>query len=640
MLTSIRNPRRTWLAFLAAAVSALPVFAGFGDFKLAKSVPADAYMAVHTRDHEGMSFVKEQTKRFWDAICAEHFEKDLQKMIREQMAAEAGDSANTAEFDAQWQQMSDLFNSVDWTGLFTGEMAMSMKIEFPTNQVALAVAPAKADAGAIFDSLSKVAQKLVSMAPEGEIALATTGEGESIVHRVTFPSLPVPMGLLLAREKGVIVMGFGSGYPEQVLALVKGESGDVLAASDRFQAGFKDLPEPVDAATFLDADKLFKQINGMMNEVETKFSAANEDGAKSPEMELGRKLIAQFDAIDFVASVAATKEKQTKTHQFTALKSSAKDTVLYKTFFNGEASIQPLKYVPEGASGFNYGSGVDLNAGYRSILEFVAKEVPDGAALIEQFNQQKATMPFDLEKDLIELVGNKFLSFSLPGRSAYAPGEWAFLIGVNNADHASAKLTELCNFAGEMMKQQQQGGIADANIEGAAGFKTLSNPMLMMVPGLSNPTFGIKDGWFWLGSSPKAIQASLACLSGAAPSFETNARFKAEGEPLGDGVVSASFSDLTKFGEGLASMVGMLPMLSMVNPEINKDPAGRMVLQMATKMGKVLRKLDYLQSSYSRTTRDGLGLKTTTLLNYREPPKPAESSESGEAEKKTEPSNG
>ena len=173
----------------------------------------------------------------------------------------------------------------------------------------------------------------------------------------------------------------------------------------------------------------------------------------------------------------------------------------------------------------------------------------------------------------------------------------------------------------EPMLVSQNGSIVPAEIEGAEGFKTIVHPMLAMLP-IGKPTIGVKDGWLFLGSSPEMILKTTEVAAGKLENFSKNERFLKEGILPKGSVTSLSFTDLTKLGEELGSVLQMVPIIGMMAPDLMKDPKMQSVLSMVGKAGRVVRKLDFFQSSASRTTFDGTAFVTKSIVTYREPPVP------------------
>ncbi|MGE3180347.1 MAG: hypothetical protein AB7N71_01855 [Phycisphaerae bacterium] len=620
-----KRPVCATVVFVAATVMAAN--AGTKDFTLTRAIPDNVCMVAHSRTHSGTDFVKKQSERFMQALTDAHLEKDIQKMFREmaKQNSTAADEEGSAEFDAHWQKFSDMLGSVDWEALVGNEFAFAMKFEFPqVMQVVMLSQPKEGETAEVFNGLANLVKQLVGMAPEGEISLGTDGSGDSVTHFVTFAQAPFPIAITLARHQNVIMLGIGSTLPEQTLALLKDKEGTTLASTERFKNAFSALPEPEDAIVFIDMEKMFKQLNGVIDQAMTMYGPAAEagEGTASKEKELPRKLINEFDAFDYIAEVATTQGKKTQADSLAVLKSGAESTFLYKAFCSGGNLQDPLKYVPQDASSFSAFSGLNLMAAYTSVLDFIRNHAPDGEQVLAQFEEGKKQVPFDLENDLLKLVGGKMISFSLPGKSAYAPGDWVVMLSVNNSEHAATKLNELVEFGDAMMKQQNLGAINPANIPGVEGFRTVQSPMLMMMPGMSSPTFGIKNDWFFFGSSPKVMAKAFATASGDEPNFSTNERFKTEGVKLDSEVQAASFSDMTKFGEEVSQALTMIPMMGMMIPDLNKEPAGRALVSIASKMSKVVRNLDFFQSKSSKSTFDGKTMRTVSIVNYREPPAP------------------
>lgn len=634
MNKTLRKP--VAFALLVAMSASLPALADMKDFSLMRAIPDNVAMVAHSRKHSGMDFVDKQGERFMKALIDAHLEKDIQKMFREiakqSQGPDASDSASQ-EFDQHWQQFSDMIGAIDWESLVDNEFAFAMKFEFPQMvQMVMLSQPKSGETSEAFNGLSKIAQQLVAMAPEGNVALATEGSGSNVTHYITFTQIPVPMAITLARHEDAIMLGIGQSLPEQTLMLLREGEGTTIASTARFQKAFAALPAPEDMVFFADMDKMFKQLNGMIEQGMGAFAPPVEEGdaRAAKERALPRNLMNEFDAIDYVAEVATTDGKRTKAAAVAVVKPSSQDKLIYKLMLSGGGLKDPLKYVPQEASSFSVFSGFDLMAAYLDIREFIRDHAPDGEMMLTQFDEGKKEIPFDLENDVLKVIGGKGVTFATPGKSTYSPGDWVMTMALNDADHAATKLQELVEFADAAMKQNNQGAINPANIPGVEGFRTVQSPMLVMMPGMSTPTFGIKDGWFFLGSSPKIMAKAFATASGDAPNFSQNERFQKEGIPLGSEVYYASFADKTKMGDEMSQALAMIPMMGMFVPDINKEPAGRAIMSMATKMSKVVRKLDFFQSSASKTTFDGTTMKTESVMNYREPPQAA-SSESADA---------
>lgn len=619
----IGSPRRIAGLFGLAFLVQSALAAGLSDFKLIQAIPADAVIVVNGRSHDGQKFVKEQQKRLWEAIQAQNFDKDFKRLMQG-MAEENETSAE--DFDATWTKFSDLLSGVEWSTLMEREVAFGMKLGFPTIEFVMLTMPPADKVSSSFEGLAALLKSLVEMAPEGTITLATDGQGDATMHTLSFsPNSGIPAALTLARHKETILFGFGQALPTQSLALLRGEKGKSVAAGERFQAAMKKLPAPTDSVSYVDMSALMNQVRGIADgaldmAIKADTTATNPAEAKA-QFAWINKLIDAFDLWDYSAAVATTAGMKTSGDGIVVLRDNAKSRPLYKVLYEQGALKEPLKYVPENANSFGANVGVNPMAFYAAIIDFVKNNVPDGAETIKQWEEAKASFEIDPEKDVLAWIEGGWTQFSVPGATQFAQGDWVFILPVSD----EAKAQKFLDFVGEKLGpivQAQKGTVADAKIDGATGFKTVSLPMLMMMPGLSAPTYGLKDRRLFIASSPKIINTALTVAAGGAPNISTSERFKKEGLPPTAKSVAVSFTDLTRFGEELGSVLQMVPMMGAINPEIGKDPAARFAISMISKVGKVVSKIDFLQSSAMVSTLEGDTVVSKTVTNYREPPKP------------------
>ncbi|TWT44868.1 hypothetical protein RAS1_12860 [Phycisphaerae bacterium RAS1] len=619
-----------WLLMLGGLAIASPARGGVAeDFPLSKAIPADACFAVHTRDHAGQEFLNKQFARLWEALENEHLEKDVKRLFKS-MAEENGSTAE--EFDAHWQQINDLLTAVEWGSLAEKEYAMGMRIGVPPEFVALMRSPADKVKGN-FDGLSGILKTLVSLAPEGVMTLTSEGDGESVVHKLAFSGAPFPLGFMLSRQKDVIAIGFGSGMPEQSLALLTGKTGEALVASERFQNAFKKLPPAKDSAVFVDVDRMFKQIRATFEQAMQMSGEEIDPKIKA----FPGKVLDTLAMWDYVAVVKSTEGMKTTEESACIMKENAKSLPFYKSLYGNGTLKDPLKFVPQTAQDVTANSGVDLMATYAALLTFIKEEVPDGERAMTEWEDAKQQIPFDIEKDLLAWIGGGFTTFTLPGKSAYSPPDWVVMLTVNDAAKANEMIDRALEAAAPFM-QQGNATVEKAEIAGAENFRTLNVPMLMMMPGIGAPTFGVHEKFLFISSGPKPIAAALAAAKGEAPNFSKNERFMKEGLAPDANATAMSFTDLTKLGEQLSQLLQMTQLIQLFGgPEIAKDPAAKTVFSVARKLGNVVKKLDFFQSSSSVSTFDGKVSYTKSVTNYREPPAPKAETPNSESAKEEKP---
>lgn len=615
------------LTLLLGLVVAQPAVAGgIDDFRLTRAIPADAMVAYHTRDHAGQEFVQKQFERVWAAVEKQGFDRDFKRLMRGAMQ-DAGEDVE--QFDAQWQKITDLAAGIPWSQLCAREFAFALKIGMPAGAEFVFLAmPAEDQVSKGFDGLSAILKELTTLAPPDTFVLNTEGEGETVTHKLSIPNSMPPMSLTLARHKDVLVMGVGATLVEQSLALLSGQTeagAGALLASERFQKAFKRLPAPKDSLYFIDAGKVMSQMREFAKMAAQMMPPGTQPAeGETPVSPLAflPKVVDELDLWDQIAGVASTDGMQTTSEQIKVLREDAKSRPMFKVVYGNGPVKDPLKFVPQDATAVSVGSGLDFAALYKLALDFITREVPQGKDLVAQWNAQQEEFQFNVEEKLLSwLVGN-YVSFTSARSSAYV-SEWVFILGVRDEAKANAALADLLTRLNDMLVPQS-GGVEDAAIEGADGFKRIMLPaMLAMLPGLGKPVLGIKDGHLFVANSPEAVKAALATGAGQGENFSKSERFQKEGLPLGKDVTAFAFKDLTKLGDELAqsfAMVGIMQM--MMPPEAAKDPAVVTLLSVINKIGRVAKTLDFYRSSCSMTTFDGKASLTKEVTNYQEPPKP------------------
>ncbi len=620
---------RSWVGRAACGVllsllASIPALGGGGveAYSLTKAIPADAVVAIHTRSHDGQKFVNEQFARVWAELEAVRLDRDVKRAFK----AMAEQNGTTAEaFDAQWQQVVDLCNAVEWSQLSAREYAMGLKLT-PLPEIVTLMMPPADQVQSIFDGLSGVAQTLVKLTGE-QLTLTTEGEGASVIHRVTPVGAPIPLQLVVAREKDVIfvAVGAGSSLFEQSLALLRGEEGKVLAKDERFKAALADLPEGKDALTFVDLSRLMGQVRALMDQA----IAMGAPGEGAPEAQIAEfnkvkalpeKLIGALDMFETVASATTTEGMKSTTTSITRLQEDAGKRGFYPVVFGNKPLAEPLKHVPVQAENFSVGSGIDLQALWKLALDFLKNDVPEGEMAVAQLNEAAAGVNLNIETDIVGWLQGGYVSFGIPGATSFSPSEWAFLLQVRDEAKAREMIGRLVDLVGPMLAQQQ-GQVVDAELEGTEGFKSFVVPQLVMF-GLNKPTLGVKDGWLFVGSSAETIGKSLETAAGKNKSIAENDRFKAEGlSPKGE-TLEVSFSDMTKWGEQIGQVLMMAPMMQMAMGEGAKEPAVQALFGMIGKLGRVMRKFDFFQSMATMSTFDGKQTVTMTVMNYRMPEVP------------------
>lgn len=598
---------RTGLSLLLLGVASATALAGGLDkFTLSKAIPADSFLAVHTRGHDGQEFLNKQMARIWAEIEKARFDRDIKRFFKT-VAKENGQDLE--EFEAHWERVVNLATSVDWANLASEEYAMGMRLGFPTPEYLVLMQPPADKVEASFNGLAGILTELVGLDPD-TFALTTDGAGSQITHKVSVVPAPFPLGVTLARVDNVILFSFGTGMAEQGLALLAGEEGETLASTERFQGAFAKLPEPQDSAVFFDIAKMLTQIRGMLG--------VAMQGAPEDQREVPGKLLDRIDIAEYMAAVATTDDKRTTSDSIIVLRENASEKGIYKALMGNGTIAAPLKFVPVDAGNVSVSSGVDLLALYDEVIDILKTDIPEGQDAIDGINGLKEEVGIDIREDIFAWMRGNVVSFSIPGPTAYSPAEFVMMVGVRDSAKGGEMVGKLLDMVAAQFAEQVT--IEDASITGGEGFRSIRSPMLGMV-GMTAPTIGFTSDWMVVGSSPEIINRAFAVASGDEDNFSKNERFQKEGLALGKNVTSMSFQDTTKFGEELGQALNMVGfMRAMLPPEAAKDQGLQTILGMVSKLGRVARKLDFLLSSATQTTMDGNVVMVKQVSNYREPP--------------------
>lgn len=623
--------RRKWaLALgLVLAASAPVAWAGGADeFQLSKAIPADVYLAACARSHDGQAFLNKQYERLWAEVEAARFDRDFKRLFKSMQQKGGGDPA---EFDKQWQQVVDLCASVDFDALTEREFAFAIKLGFPTAEFAMLMLPAPEKAKEQFDALSNMVKSLIGMAPE-TFTLDTSEEGGNVVHRISLNGAPFPLGITLARHGETVVLGFGTTLLEQIWTLLNEGGTDGLVTTARFKEALGRVPAPADGFFFFDMARLLTQIRGVLDQAVTMATAASMPAEGTPEHDelmlwknLPGKLVDTIDIFEYFVSSSRTDGMKTTSETAILLKEDAKSRPLYGVLFGNKGFSDPLKYVPDSVGDFSVSTGFNVSALYKAVIDFIRKEIPEGESVLAHLAEFKEETGFDLEQDIIGWMEGRLISFSVPGPTPYSPGEFVMMISTSDEQACRGLLDKIVEMVTPMIEgdgqSQPMASIKDAEIEGAPGFRSVIVPTLAMF-GMNAPTIGVKDGWLMIGSSPEILTKALDVAAGKAPNFGTNARFKSEGIAPAAEVIELSFTDMTKLGEELGQVLQMVPMIGMAAPDLMKEPVAQAALSIIGKLGRVVRKLDFFQSSASMATFDGKLMKAAAVVTYREPPAP------------------
>ncbi|MCK4342046.1 MAG: hypothetical protein KAY37_10025 [Phycisphaerae bacterium] len=619
---------RNWLnsgLLLCLLATALPAPAeGIDDFKLTRAVPADAMLVMHARDHAGKEFLNQQFERVWAAVEKQHFEKDFKRLLKNTITNQGGD---VEAFDAHWQQIMDLAAGVEWSRLGERESAFALKLAPPSGaDLIMLMMPPKDQVAESFEGLTAMLKNLVALDEQDRLLLTHEGAGSSVVHKLSFADMPIPLSLTLARHEDVLLIGFGSSMPEQALALLRGESDPEmasLASTDRFKQALAQLPPPTDELFYIDLARLVQQVK-VFAKMASRISAtqpAEADPSLPPTGPYAflEPLVEALDLWDYLAGVSSTDGMKTVREEITVLRPGAKTRPFGKVLYGGAPAAEPLKYIPIEATSVSLRGGMDFPALYEAIINFIETEVGGGQEIIAAWNEQRQEFPLDIEEDLLSWIGGEYVTFTAPIPTPFLPGS-VLILKVRDEEKAQAALDLVSELLVELLASQ---GLAvnDAKLEGVEGFKQVVPPsFLMLIPGIGKPIFGVKDGHLFVANGPEVLALALAVAAGEHESFAKNERYLNEGLPLGNNVTGFTFQDLSKWGEKLSQGLSMAGLLPMAAPELMKNPVVNAAVFMVSKFGRVAKELNFYRSHCSVTTFDDNVAHTKRVIHYQQPP--------------------
>ncbi len=585
-------------------------------FELARAIPSDAYMAIHGREHSGLTFLNAQYERVWAKLESQRLDRELRRILKRTMTDSGAKTSE--EFDTWWQDVNEMLASVQWSELFADEWAMAMRMGLPPEFLLLSksdVETAKVNYGGMSDILSKMA--------EGNEGLSVTkldaGSGASSdAPEMTMVTTggTLPFRMTVSRYRDVLSVAIGDQLQEQSRALLTGEGGERLADTQVFRDAIKQLPQAEDGLFFMNMDRFMSQTRGMVQRVAAMGEMAGADDPNGP-VAMVNKLIDFVDVMDYMAAVSSTDGMKTTSTLVAQMDPAARDKPFYRAIAGLKPLQRPLRHIPANANNMSAANTMDFVTLYRGIIDFIEKDVPNGAATVEMMEQQMAAFDLDIERDVLGWLDGRLVTFTLPGASSFAQDDWALMFGVKDAEKGRAMVDRLMTTLTPMLASQD-GQVVDVEVEGATGFKSVQMPMLMVMA--TQPTIGVTDDYLYIASGANVVEASLKAAS-SGEDFSSNARFREEGLDLGRNVVAVSFTDTTKSGEEIGQALSMAPMMALAGgPAMQQNPVFNGMLRIAGRLGPVVAEMNFFLSTASQTTVDDATYRTVTVTNYREPP--------------------
>jgi hypothetical protein len=642
-------------------------------FPLTKAFPADAFIAVAARSNPERKFLDDHWARVSKAFMQSGICGDVWDMVIDAMNDENADKAEDLR-----EKFTKLTGEVQWCKLFDQEMiyagrfiAPSPASPVPFEGVLLGRLSA-AEAQTNYKGLKTVIEEVVKLfeseGAEGIVTSNETKEGDISIVRLTPTGLPT-VGICVASWKDIVAISYGgTSIIEECVKLLKDE-GKGLTSSPKFKAAFAKLPPAEDSLVFFDPSIMLEKMGGFMNmgrqmaarersgEKKTKKKSktvtrrrsgddddadADEDDASTTDkgdakskggedseenedaamMNMVHKLLAEMMVFDYIAEVEWTDGLKVYSSEHVAIKPGAEDRPVIKFLSSGKPVGDFARFVPKEAGDFSVSSGMNFSKLYHSVRDFVADNVPGGGETIEEFDTlQKEQWKLDIDKDILSLFDGGMIHVSMGN-------DWVMMLRVTDAAKASEQVSALFEKLNEALGEENTLTMTPVKVLGKS-FTQVTHPMFMMMGGFA-PIWGCAEDHLIIGTSAKAVTTCLKTARGEHPNITKSKRFVDEAlAPKGSSICGVSFTDESKMAAELQQVIGALSMaLGFATMGMQDAPPQVKAIigalpQMLAKLGPVVGKMDFFQSSAEYSTFDGKGWLTHRVQNYK-PPRPPE----------------
>lgn len=333
---------------------------------------------------------------------------------------------------------------------------------------------------------------------------------------------------------------------------------------------------------------------------------------------------------DYSAAVETTDGYAAWTESITALVPGAKDAPIYPLFAKAGKLTNFDEYLPEETASFSISGGLDLRELYKFILDSIRLLGPRGEELLARWSDIQGKLGIDVQKDIIEWTDGELVTISLADGAG-----WVGLVKVNNEQMARGKIAAAIDsistklpetLAQVAAKNPAVAGLAMLNVrsspvdhERLKGFQNLH----LVMSARPVAVWGVADGYLILGSSADAVALCLATAKGEHPNIRKNARVMGEAIVPTGPFASVSLTDQRHVGEELAAGIGFASMgagmMASMVPEPNLRPVLAKIAGILTKLGPVVRKIDFYKSAASHTTFDGKMWRARSVIHYVSP---------------------
>ncbi|MEK7785953.1 MAG: hypothetical protein AAB658_11115, partial [Chloroflexota bacterium] len=287
-----------------------------------------------------------------------------------------------------------------------------------------------------------------------------------------------------------------------------------LIATPRFQEALASVNPPEDVASFFDIKALLGAIDKMCNNMASRKGAFCADGKpagettanadeKPKELAVIKKIIDQVGVFDYVATSVATRGHRELRSEAVRIQSGKEKSPLAAAILNRKPYDKFDRFIPAEATGFKLTGLIDIGLLYDAVLDFVGKEVPDGAVAIVQWNGVLASLGFNPKTDLFDWWSGEMINVEMPPAVVTPMGgsDSVLMIRVKDSALAKTKIDTFINFVKSKLQAEGQMLLITPAKVNAEGFQEITHPSVAM---FLKPVIGVHGDWLMVGTSAAA----------------------------------------------------------------------------------------------------------------------------------------
>jgi len=590
--------KRVWvlLVLLALAGLVLPrqLEAQAPAKSLGSAVPEDVWLYARHVHNPERNYMGAHLDKVRTAFEESGIREEIASIMHSTLLVEAG----AAEV---WDKWSKLLGAVDWGSLIRNEFVLSIGFQkqLLIPELLVLARPGKEQAAQNLEAIKVI---LTELADDLESELVVTTSEKLGAQLVTLVMAGAPVALSVAVRDDVMVISTSPAKTEASLGLLAA-GGNSILDSARYKEAMAKLPRMEDGESFVDVATLFATLRMLPAMV---VAHAPGDPDAQAMVAVVDKLLGHLDMIDYVASVQHTEGFTNLSDSLAKLKPTAQASGLYPVFANQPAVTEYHSLVPGDALSFSVSAGIDFHALYKFVENFVAKEIPEGATLLEEWQEVQEEVGLNLDAEVLSPLGGGFVFYTVPAAVPNPMRPADTVVMLKAKDRAS--LQALVDKGLERLREHCEAENIMFNVSPVAGtdpyvFKSVMFQFLPML----QPCYGFVDDYLVITTSSGAAGKLALLKQGKAPNVLTNPNVQKLRPPKGP-VCSVDYTNLQSEIQQQAQVVGMMGMQMMAIrsflPQMADAGLVEKVLLLVPRLAPVIQAFDFLEHELTSSTFD------------------------------------